>query len=128
MEFENNALFWQKVDAIFMSGDYKTIYKKGTVHPHYRDLVFPADYGHVMSEKGNDEEPELKVFKGNKGYSAQAIVICANILEKTVSSLVLIGLSEEEIQDVLHFLNGNEFQKTVIIRKGRSIPSWATAE
>lgn len=125
-EFENNAYFWQKVDAAYMSGDYKTLYKKGTVHPTYHELIFPADYGHVKME--NDDESSLKVFRGSKGGRAQAVVLCANVLEKALNAIALIGLSEEETEEVLKFLNSNEFQKSVIIRRGKEIPSWAEVE
>ena len=30
-EFENNAYFWQKIDAAFISGDYKKVYEKNYV-------------------------------------------------------------------------------------------------
>lgn len=124
-EFENNAYFWQKVDAAYMSGNYRLIYKKGTKHPNYPDLVFPCDYGHVDS----DGEASLRVFKGSsKKAGIEAIVVCANLLEKDLSTIVLVDVSSEEKEAILKFLNSNEFQKTVILNRGKNIPTWAIAE
>ena len=125
-EFENNAYFWQKVDAAYISGNYQIIYKKGSKHPSYPDLVFPCDYGHVDSD--NDSEKSLKIFKGSKGEKIDAVVVCANILERDLTSIVLVGVSEEEKEAILKFLNSNDFQKTVILNRGKNIPSWAIVE
>ena len=124
-EFENNAYFWQKVDAAYMSGDYKTIYKKGTVHPHYPDLVFPCDYGHV--DNGVDDT-SLRIFRGTKNKKVEAVVVCANLLEKELTAIILVGVNEEEEEEILKFLNSNDFQKTIIIRRGKEIPNWAITE
>ena len=123
-EFENNAYFWQKVDAAYLSGDYKTIYKKGECHPQYKDLVFPADYGHIFN---GGEETSMRIFKG-KGSKTQSVVVCANLLEKDLTTIVLVGLNESEEEEVLKFLNSTDFQKTIVIRRGKDIPSWAVTE
>lgn len=125
-EFENNAYFWQKVDAAYISGDYKTIYKKGTRHPNYPGLIFPVDYGHISTN--DDKLSAMKAFKGEYNDKIEAIVVCANLLEKDLSAIVLIGLNEEEIEAVLRFLNSTEFQKAIIFRRGKEIPSWAIVE
>ena len=125
-EFENNAYFWQKVDAAYMSGDFRLIYRKGTRHSQYPDLTFPCDYGHVDTVGGNDAA--LKVFKGSKRERVEGIVVCANLLEKDLSTIVLVGVSDEEKEAILEFLNSNEFQKTIVVCRGNNIPSWAVAE
>ena len=125
-EFENNAYFWQKVDAAYISGDYKTIYNKGSKHPSYPSLIFPVDYGHISTN--DDKLSAMKAFKGEYNDKIEAIVVCANLLEKDLSAIVLIGLNEEEIEAVLRFLNSTEFQKAIIFRRGKEIPSWAIVE
>ena len=124
-EFENNAYFWQKLDAAYMSGNLKTIYKKGAVHPRYPELIFPCDYGHVQSDA---DDTSLKVFKGTKNKKVEALVVCANLLEKDLTSIALVGVNEKEEEEILRFLNSNDFQKCVIIRRGKEIPSWAIIE
>ena len=125
-EFENNAYFWQKLDAAYLSGEYKVVYKKGTPHAQYPDLVFPCDYGHVNSSGEGDIS--LKVFKGSRPASVDALVVCANLLERDLNPIVLIGVTEEEKENILKFLNSNEFQKTVLLSRGKTVPSWAITE
>lgn len=125
-EFENNAYFWQKVDAAYISGDFKVKYKKGSKHPAYSLLKFPVDYGHVSTS--DDNKSIIKAFKSNNGNTVQAVVICANLIEKDLSAIALIGLNNEETLAVLEFLNSTDLQKAVIIKRGNSIPSWANVE
>lgn len=125
-EFENNAYFWQKVDAAYLSGDFKVKYKKGSKHPTYSGLKFPVDYGHVSAS--DDNKSIIKAFKSNNGDRVDAVVICANLIEKDLSAIALIGLNEDETLKVLQFLNSTDLQKAVIIKRGKDIPSWAIIE
>lgn len=126
-ELENNAYFWQKLDALYLSGDFKVIYKKGSNHPKFHGSVFPCDYGHIETLTG-EGQTSLKVFKGNNTNKVQAVVICANLLDKDVNVIAFVGLSEEVEQKVLSFLNQNDFQKTVIVRRGKEVPDWTIVE
>lgn len=125
-ELENNAYFWQKLDAIYLSGDFKTIYKKGTRHPRYEDLVFPCDYGHVETIVGESQET-LRVLKGD-GNKINAIVLRADVIEKAVEVIAIVGLEEEEtLYKMLEVLN-DDTQKTILIRRGKDVPDWAITE
>lgn len=120
-EFENNALFWQKLDSIYLSGDFKVTYKKGEHHPEDQRLIFPCDYGHIETVY-NDQEEKLKVLKG-KGTSIDSVVICANILDKNLNVIALVGIEDEELNNVLEFLNSNDYQKTILVKKNKNIPN-----
>jgi len=128
VEFENNAYFWQKLDALYLSGDFKVTYKKGSKHPKYKDLVFPCDYGHVET-LSSDTQETIKVMKGDlQDYKVGAVVVCANLLDKDVTIVLLIGMDEKKEEEVLAFLNQNDWQKTVIFRRGKDVPNWAIIE
>lgn len=126
-ELENNAYFWQKLDALYLSGDFKVIYKKGSKHPKIHSLVFPCDYGHIETIE-SEGQTSLKVMKGASTNKVQAIVVCANLLDKDVNVIALVGLDEKQEDDVLSFLNQNDFQKTVVVRRGKDVPNWAIVE
>ena len=122
-EFENNALFWQKLDSIYLSGDFKVTYRKGERHPANHNMIFPCDYGHIETVN-NDQDEKLKVLKG-EGTTINAVVVCANILDKNLNVIALVGIEGEDLENVLEFLNSNDYQKTVLIRRGNDIPDWA---
>lgn len=125
-ELENNAYFWQKLDSIYLSGDFKTIYKKGQRHPKYEDLVFPCDYGHVESLFGESQET-LRVLKGD-GSKINAIVLRADMIEKAVEVIAVVGLEDEQtLYKLLEVLN-DDTQKTILIRRGKDVPDWAISE
>jgi inorganic pyrophosphatase len=57
-----------------------------------------------------------------------ALVVAADILAKELDVKVLVGCTDEEVDDVLRFLNQTDYQKTVLIRRGRDIPSWGITD
>ena len=126
-EFINNAFFWQKVDTLYFSSKLIITRKKGSRHPLYPNLIYPVDYGHL--DDTNPEETGIEAFRGTvKTSHVDTIVICADILKKDIEIKLLTGCTEEEENQILHFLNQTDFQKTVVIRRGDAIPAWALTE
>ena len=126
-EFENNAYFWQKVDTLYSSGDFKVTFKKGSAHKTYPSLTYPCDFGYVET-LANDTDSPMEVFRSAKSDTVDAIVICADIINKRFEVKALVGLSEEECLEVLHFLNCTDYQKSVLLKRGKEIPSWSETE
>ena len=126
MEFENNAYFWQKVDTLFLSSDLTLNHPKGTTHPVYNNLIYPVDYGTLGDDISNER---INVYVGSLNTSSvDALVVCADILKKDIEVKLLAGCTEEETREILEFLNQTDFQKTVIIRRGKNTPSWAVKD
>ena len=126
-EFENSAYFWQKVDTLYSGGDFKLINKKGTPHKSYPSLIYPCDFGYVETLSNENERP-IEVFRSNNGDSVEAIVVCADIIDKQFEVKALVGLNEDECLEVLHFLNCTDYQKSVLLRRGKIIPAWSETE
>ncbi|MDF9824011.1 inorganic pyrophosphatase [Breznakia sp. PF5-3] len=125
-EFENNALFWQKLDTIFLSSTLKIERAKDTQHPKYANMVYPVDYGYLQDTIGSDNEP-IDVFSGKeKNRQVQAIVVSADILKRDCEVKIIMGCSEAEIHSILVFLNQTESQKAVLLRRGQEVPEWAS--
>lgn len=126
VSYDNNAYFWQKVDTIFLSSNVHIIRHKGEVHPQFKNLVYPTEYGH-LDETGNGNP--ISVYMGTKNHSEiTGLIVAADILQKTIDVKLLLGCTEEEVNDVLHFLNQTDFQKTVLIRRGNDMPSWGFSD
>ena len=122
-DFENNAHFWQKIDSIYLAGDFHLICKKGDI-PKGMNEECPCDYGYISS----DHEFSIACFKGQNGDDADALVILADILEKKLEVCLLVGCGHEEEVAILRFLNGSSFQKSVIIRRTSAVPFWDMEE
>ena len=126
-EFENNAYFWQKVDTLYSSGDFKIICRKGSSHKIYPSLTYPCDFGFIET-LSNDADTSMEVFRSAKSDTVDAIVVCADIINKRFEVKALVGLNEDECMEVLHFLNCTDYQKSVLLQRGREIPSWSETE
>ena len=128
MEFQNNALFWQKIDTLFFSSDVVINRPKKTAHPTYANLIYPVDYGYLKDTVSGDNEG-IDVFVGSaNNHLVEYIVIAVDILKKDVEVKILYDCSEKEITDILFFLNQTDFQKAVLIKKGTEIPIWAESK
>lgn len=126
--YENNAYFWQKVDTLFLSSGFVITRKKGDVHPRFKNLIYPTDYGYVKDTNSVSGDG-VSVYAGSLSrYTITALVVAADILAKELDVKVLIGCTEEEVEDVLRFLNQTDYQKTVLIRKGGEIPAWGVSD
>ncbi len=127
-DYENNAFFWQKVDTLYLSSGFRQTRKKGDVHPVFKNLIYPTDYGHVADTKSVSGEG-VSVYAGSLSRNViTALVVAADILAKELDVKVLVGCTDEEVDDVLRFLNQTDYQKTVLIRRGRDIPSWGITD
>ena len=127
-EFENNAYFWQKLDTIYLSSKLEIDRPKDSVHYKYSNLIYPVDYGYLKDTTGTDMKP-IDVFKGSL-YSNQvmAVAISADILKKDSEVKLIVGCSEDEIYDIMTFLNQTEFQKAVLLRRGYDVPEWGSED
>ena len=126
MEYENNGLFWQKIDTLIMSSDIHIVSKKGNNHHKYPSLIYPLDYGFVCNDSSDKEE--LSCYVRDLEGTCNSIIIAADILSGDIRCKLLIGTSKHDEEEILRFLNQTDFQKTVILRRGNSVPSWATNE
>ena len=85
------------------------------------------DYAHLNDTNGVTDG--VSVYLGSKShYVITGLVVAADILKKTLDIKILAGCTDEEEKAVLHFLNQTDYQKTVLIRRGREIPSWGETD
>ena len=127
-QYQNNAYFWQKVDTLFLASGFCQTRKKGDIHPVFKNLIYPTDYGYVPDTNSVSGDG-VSVYAGSGDRSTiTALVVAADILAKELDVKILIGCTEEQVEDVLRFLNQTDYQKTVLIRRGNIIPAWGESE
>ncbi|TGY65760.1 Inorganic pyrophosphatase [Dubosiella muris] len=125
---ENNVYFWQKLDTLLLSCTCTIDRPKGSTHFKYSNLVYPVDYGFLADSVGSDQSP-IDLFKGSgKANRVEAIAISADILKKDCEVKLLVGCTEQETEKILQFLNQTQFQKAILVRRGKEMPSWATSD
>lgn len=125
LEFENNALFWQKIDSLLSSSKVVIERVKGTAHPLYSNLIYPVDYG-ILQDTLSANSAGIVVFVGSeRQYHVDTLIVAVDILKRDIEIKLLLGCNENEVLDVLAFLNQTDYQKTVIMYRGKNIPDWA---
>ncbi len=127
-ELKNNAYFWQKLDTIYLSSDFTVTQTKGSVHPEHPYLKYPCTYGFLKAFT-SELDMALPCFKGSDpAKELDKIVVSADILNKDIKVSLLVGCTDLEQDEILHFLNQTDFQKSILIKRGNEVPSWAETE
>lgn len=125
-ELENNALFWQKLDTIFLSSKLEIDRPKNASHYKYSNLIYPVDYGYLKDTTGSDMEP-IDVFRGSLASSqVQAALMSADILKKDCEVKLIVGCTDEEMYEILVFLNQTDFQKALLVKRNSEVPEWGS--
>ena len=128
MELENNVFFWQKMDTVALSSKIRIDRPKNTTHPDFANLVYPVDYGCFMDMDTVDSEM-IHVYRGTlKPATVQAVAVSVDILKRDMDVKVLYGCTEQEELEILRFLNQTDYQKCILIHRGKSLPNWALSE
>lgn len=126
-EYENNAYFWQKLDTFYLSSQFVVTRKKGDQHPEFPNLIYPVTYGYLKDT--NEKTNGVSVYRGSGSlYTITGLVVAVDILKKTLDVKMLLGCNDEEVEDVLRFLNQTDYQKTVYIKRGSEIPAWGISD
>lgn len=127
-DYLNNAYFWQKVDTLYFSSKMVIAYEKGQAHKDFKNLIYPVPYGY-LSDLVDDKDLGIAIFKGSLATNTvSALIIAADVLKKDLEPKLLIGCTENEEMDILHFLNQTDLQKTILVRRGNELPSWANTD
>jgi len=126
MDLENNILFWQKLDTLYLSSSLVYTRRKGDKHPDYPNLVYPVDYAYLKDSKGTDGD-KIKAFIGTEKSDnlINYIIVSVDILNRDLVVKLLVNCSKEEIKQVLLFQNQTDFQKTILVHRGGNQPYWA---
>lgn len=128
-ELENNVFFWQKLDTLILSGKLELIRKAGQASVDYPQLKYPVDFMSLAETTSSATQTPLYCFRGSKpAASATAVVVQADILSREVLTKILIGCTAEECALILKFINATEFQKAILIRRGKEAPGWASPD
>ena len=96
-EFENNALFWQKVDSLFLSSTKTLMKKKGDHHDTYNNLVYPVDYSRIVDMKSPSAHGVAVYMGSGNRNSVTGLIVAADILEKLGVNLMLETDRAEEV-------------------------------
>lgn len=122
MKLENNAYFWQKIDSLNLSSELITKIEKGQNHPEHKELTYPLRLCSLKID--NQDYHQLLAYVGSGGKEINSLVISANILGKEIEVRLLIGVTKQEEEELMRFLDQTEFQKSILVHRENKIPYW----
>ena len=110
--------FWEAIDSLV--GDSRVVIDrpKGTHHPRFSSIIYPADYGYLENTTSPDGGG-IDVWQGTSLPGNVDAIICTIDLMKRDSEIkLLIGCTPEEKHTILAFHNESEYMKGILIERG----------
>jgi len=117
MPERHNDYFWDHLDQL-VAGTRVTIDRpRHTAHPDYTDMMYPVDYGYLAGTVSSDGAG-IDVFLGTSGKrNVRGIICTVDLVKRDTEMKVLLGCSEQEMMDIVDFLNDSEGMHCYIIRR-----------
>ncbi len=56
--------FWEYIDKLVESSEIIIDRPKGSIHPRFKDIIYPVDYGYMKNTKSNDNN-EIDIWVGS---------------------------------------------------------------
>jgi coenzyme F420-0:L-glutamate ligase / coenzyme F420-1:gamma-L-glutamate ligase len=108
--------FWGYVDQLVNEHPAIVDRAKGSSHPRHPDLIYPLDYGYLEGTSSMDGDG-IDLWIGSGGIQKpQAILLTIDLGKKDLEIKLILGCTEDEIQSILDFLNGNSMRAMLIKR------------
>lgn len=107
--------YWDILDQLVGSNKLIIDRKKGTIHPKYANMIYPADYGFISDTQSMDGEG-IDVFVGQEPKKRINGIICtADSIKNDAEIKIIYGCSVVEIKAILEFLNNSDYMKAIFI-------------
>ncbi|MCX7710218.1 MAG: inorganic pyrophosphatase [Clostridia bacterium] len=109
--------FWYAIDQLVKESELVIDRPKGSCHPRYSHLVYPADYGYLKGTSSMDGGG-IDVWKGsNKNPVVDAVICIVDLLKKDSEIKLLLGCTNEERNIIYRFHNESEYMKGIMIAR-----------
>lgn len=108
-------MFWDDLDKLVDENKIVIDRKKGSLHPQYREVIYPLDYGYLENTTTVDNGG-IDIFVGSAEFdSIQGIICTIDNLKKDAEIKILYKCTDKEIEAILGFING-EYMSGILIR------------
>ena len=117
MTIESNEAFWEAVDNLINTTKLVIDRPKGTHHPGFPEIIYPADYGYLENTTSMDGHG-IDVWRGTKPSGIFDAIICTIDLMKRDSEIkLLIGCTAHERRMMMEFHNHGELMKGLLLER-----------
>ena len=97
--------YWWSLDELVRMNELVIDRPIGTPHPSFPNSIYPLDYGYLKGTMGGDGDG-VDVWKGSLDTGkVQASIVTVDLLKVCVEVKLVVGCTEEEIEEVLNYHN-----------------------
>lgn len=109
--------FWTRLDSLLEAHKIVIDRPKGCRHPRFPELVYPLDYGYLEETSGGDGDG-IDAWRGSMPPIKRVAIACTVDLSKRDAEIkLLVGCTEEEINIINSFLNGDHSMSGIIVTR-----------
>ena len=108
--------FWNALDCLVETSEIVIDRPKGSAHPNYPSLVYPADYGYLKNTASMDGEG-IDLWSGTGGSQVNAILCTVDLLKRDSEIKLLLGCTGTEIESIRKVLHQPPFLNALLIRR-----------
>lgn len=108
--------FWSYLEQLVCKHAVIIDRPKGSIHPHFGELIYPVDYGYLEGTTTLDSGG-VDVWVGSSNIQTLEAILCTVDLNKCdVEVKILLGCTEDEIRQILQVTNSNSMRAILITR------------
>ena len=108
--------FWNTLDRLVQASEIVIDRPKGSAHPKYPSLVYPADYGYLKNTASMDGEG-IDLWRGEGEPAVTAVLCTVDLLKRDCEIKILLGCTEEELAAILKTQNRTPNMAALLIRR-----------
>jgi inorganic pyrophosphatase len=103
----NTCNYWNSITFLLKSNRIIIDRPKGTIHPKYKEIIYPLDYGYIENTSSMDGNG-IDVFIGNLDIEHITGIICTyDNVKKDSEIKIMYKCNESDINTVLGFFNSD---------------------
>jgi inorganic pyrophosphatase len=104
--------FWQAMAELAATNPVTVDRPKGTMHPHYPDLIYPLDYDYLENTSAGDGDG-IDVWIGSSNQKTLTGILCTfDRLKRDAEIKLLVACTSEDVHTIQGF--NNELQTLFI--------------
>jgi inorganic pyrophosphatase len=108
--------FWNALDCLVETSEIVIDRPKGSAHPNYPSLVYPADYGYLKNTASMDGEG-IDLWRGEGEPAVTAVLCTVDLLKRDCEIKILLGCTEKEREAILKTQSRTPYMKAILIRR-----------
>ncbi len=110
--------FWTFLDQLVLASEIVIDRPRGSVHPHFQNLIYPFDYGYLEGTMTIDG-CGLDAWVGScPDRSLDAVALTVDLEKRDVEVKLLLGCTNDEKLEIINFLNGFSMRACMVQRGG----------